>query len=106
MSVSYLKEQARDFTIREAGRLEAQATAMAGQADERANQIAAVAARVAELEAEVAKVKTIALDAITKAREAVRDFEAEAATLANLRRQLEADRAAGNPFMVEITVLP
>lgn len=106
VSVTYLKEQARDFAIREALRLETQATGMAGQAAARADETALVADRLASLEAEVAKVKGIALDAIAKARQAARDFEVEAASLATLRRQLEADRAAGKPFMIEITVLP
>lgn len=100
---TYLGDQARDFTIREAQRLETQALGVAAMMDPRVSDLSAIKARLDELEAEFAKVRSVAADCIEKARVAEMEWRDEAAKLAAIRRQLEADRAAGKPFPIEIT---
>lgn len=100
---TYLGDQARDFTIREAQRLETQAMGAASAIDPHVSDLTAIKARLEELEAEVAKVRGVASESIEKAKLAALEWQEEASKLAAIRRQLEADRAAGKPFPIEIT---
>jgi hypothetical protein len=100
---TYLEEEARNFTIREAQRLETQAIGAASAMEPQVADLIAIKARLEELESEVSKVRGVAHEAIAKAGAAEREWLSEAAKLATIRRQLEADRAAGKPFPIIIT---
>lgn len=100
---TYLEEEARNFTIREAMRLETQALAMSGDASNHKDQASVMAARIKSLIEESEKVMSLAIDRIEAWKANEENMRAEAEKLATIRRQLEADRAAGKPFPIIIT---
>lgn len=101
--ITYLEEEARDFMIREAQRLEKQATGASSALGPQVTDLVAIKARLEDLKAEVTKVWDVALEAIAKAETAEQAWREEALKLSTIRRQLEADRAAGKPFPIIIT---
>ena len=106
MSVTYLGEAARDFTIAEASRLEVQARSMMGEAGAQSAEVATIAHRLSELRDETVKVMNTALAAVEAINRRSAELQDEINRIAEIRRQLEADKAAGKPFNIEITTLP
>ncbi len=103
---TYIQQAARDFTIREAGRLETQARGMLGQAEEMAGKARDVTGDIQIAINTMVDAKEKSIDAYVALEKQCAELREEIETLVKLARRLEEDKAAGKPFMVEITEVP